>query len=149
MKTRKDVDACECVTDHGMKECLGKKDNYNPHIKDSACTCIDEHYCGKKPQHTPTPWRLDKENPDLVRDEKDGFLVTKVTGANDLESHANAEFIVRAVNSHEEMLIALRSVRNEFRAYVLNDPKNLETANGSRILAQIDRAIAKAERNGE
>lgn len=53
-------------------------------------------------------------------------------------------YVVRAVNAHEEMLDALRSVRNEYRAYVLNDA-NMEDAKGSRILAQIDRAIAKAE----
>lgn len=43
------------------------------------------------------------------------------------------------------LLEAAISVRNEYRSYVLNDPKNLEDAKGSRILAQIDRAIAQAE----
>lgn len=84
-------------------------------------------------EHTPTPLQYTEEL-DLRKDLKDaGWISSRVDG------------IVRAVNSHEEMLTALRSVRNEFRAYVLNDPKNLETAIGSQVLAQIDRAITKAE----
>ena len=90
-----------------------------------------------KASHTPTPLKMEYWDgaiitPELLRDKLGTSL-------------AHSKRIVRAVNSHEELLTALRSVRNEFRAYVLNDPKNLETALGSRILAQIDRAITKAE----
>lgn len=110
----------------------------------------------KKVQHTPTPWGFEKINYDayssairtidpLSKELNGGsFTVAHLAGANGV-AEANAEFIVRAVNSHEVLLSALRSVRNEYRSYILNDPNNLQDSKGSRILAQIDYAISEAE----
>lgn len=93
-------------------------------------------------KHTPTPWKIEVvEGLSIYGPE--GLLLADLKGNH--QTKANAAFIVKAVNCHEEMLTALRSVRNEYRRYVLNDPKNIEDAIGSRVLAQIDRAITKAE----
>ena len=61
-----------------------------------------------KPQtaaHTPTPWKVREQTNgwmDIVWDRKDG-LITESTIVR-LSNKANAAFIVRAVNAHEEMV---------------------------------------------
>jgi len=78
--------------------------------------------------HTPTPWRVEQESTQIwnVIDEQDqttyalGYpIVTCRTspcsswakGPNVDEGEANAAFIVKAVNSHEKLVEALRLVR--------------------------------------
>lgn len=60
----------------------------------------------KRNDHTPTPWKV--EGPFLERSifgEKD--LVTRLVGFDKIQS-ANAAFIVRAVNSHDALIKALK-----------------------------------------
>lgn len=72
-------------------------------------------------RHTPTPWRavIDQGNPRvfkhamaLVATTAEGAHVQAIdctrSGANFVEDRANAEFIVRAVNCHEELVAALK-----------------------------------------
>lgn len=142
MKTRKDVDACKC-TEHGEKECLGNTESYNPHMKDETCTCIDEHNCGKsnknnprlKPQHTPTPWKTMTLNPYIFSgEEPEEIAVARFDMKLPLDQQkANAAFIVKAVNCHEELLEAAKSMQAEIRRRV-----------GFTATAW-DEAIAKAE----
>ena len=64
-----------------------------------------------KPQHTPTPWKLDGN--DIVVDAQGmiacayGFIVNG-KAIRTPETFANAAFIVRAVNSHEALINALK-----------------------------------------
>jgi hypothetical protein len=64
-------------------------------------------------QHTPTPWMLD---PHFVLRDADGEWVTRLNTSrrhdnkHDPEAEANAEFIVRCVNAHDELVAALRDI---------------------------------------
>lgn len=105
-----------------------------------------------KAQHTPTPWNLNDHqgypvnSKEYIRD-SNGLCIATVHEMADgirnaelrAESAGNAAFIVRAVNSHEDMLEVLKIV-------ALFDPSN------PNILIQMcavrdeaKRAIAKAE----
>lgn len=72
--------------------------------------------------HTPLPWKA-AIGPDDRFPHKgnvygaDGIIVASLAGVwrEGVESEANAEFIVRACNSHEELLAALRFVCAEIR----------------------------------
>ncbi len=75
--------------------------------------------------HTPTPWETDWSG--QIRQAGGEELFIADFGPNE----PNAAFIVRAVNSHEEMLYALKAIR-EFKDFAAC--KNL-----------IERAIVKAE----
>lgn len=102
----------------------------------------------KEPQHTPTPWHFEKGrfNSDDLSDshigsivsEKD-FILAAINGdaGSSEEVEANAAFIVRAVNAHEELLeaakIGLRYMKPEEKVIYGVDKKIVE------------RAIAKAE----
>jgi hypothetical protein len=83
-----------------------------------------------KPAHTPTPWTFDscKTVRLLSLDHKIeiGSLWLKTE-----QAETDAAFIVRAVNSHEELLETLKAARRE-----LNDSHRYD---------YIDEAIAKAE----
>lgn len=122
---------------------------------------------------TPGPWRLDgpyqipidAAPPNYVEgfmvmnaDERFGhsFPVARVIGPAyagredecDPELCANAEFIVRACNSHEELLVALALARDTivgvkmFKRRDSDDYKRLD-----RVLRLIDKAFAKAYGN--
>ena len=64
-------------------------------------------------QHTPTPWRLDKVEANLVP------AMSKLY--KKAEAKANSAFIVQAVNSHDVMLDTLKHIENHaktiFHAY--------------------------------
>ena len=71
-------------------------------------------------KHTPTPWRRSTTNPFAINTAEGGasraiaevstgeWMPDVFVGAN--EAIANAEFIVRACNSHDELLAALSDV---------------------------------------
>jgi hypothetical protein len=71
-------------------------------------------------QHTPTPWGYDLNHTIaavLPDDEEWGVTVCQVAGEYGIgrgkvseEDKANAEFIVRACNSHDDMLKALEAI---------------------------------------
>lgn len=109
--------------------------------------------CGSwdiEPQHTPTPWKLASWSPTLIVSESEGRHLANM---NDVEvrhrgdkepqtgSIANAAFIVRAVNSHEELIGMLKVYRNELMAKA--------TTTGEKgylnMYQLVDKAIAKAK----
>ncbi len=105
-----------------------------------------------KTQHTPTPWKLFPG----VGEDLDGVMSEKVNaGGNFYIAQCNvkgdAEFIVRAVNSHE----ALLSDHEKFSKLCveLNNQKNILLEAAKRVLAEdnvdamdsLKDAIAKAE----
>jgi len=64
-------------------------------------------------KHTPGPWRIDAPAGSVIigPDEIDVALTFAGSGFRELETdEANAEFIVRACNSHDELLAALQRV---------------------------------------
>ena len=58
--------------------------------------------------------------------------------------HTNAEFIVKAVNCHEELVEALKEALKELHSY----HENYSTADKGEIFTIIKQALAKAEGKG-
>lgn len=81
-----------------------------------------------KAKHTPTPWRLSRYIGHEPKEDWPGriignngqdvfagpFSFRALTGKTAKEAEANAEFIVRAVNCHEELLAACRAAVSAF-----------------------------------
>jgi hypothetical protein len=89
--------------------------------------------------HTPTPWKAERW---LIMDMSNRRIAEAsigITGEIDL---ANAAFIVRACNSHDELIEVLKDAILEIE--YLHD-KFKTTGSGNATLAKIDAAIAKAE----
>ena len=72
----------------------------------------------KTPTHTPTPWI--QNGPTIEANKKPAaiigraifecFTIKHYYGIGDEEGTANAEFIVRAVNAHDQMVAILKSI---------------------------------------
>lgn len=94
-----------------------------------------------KTQHTPTPWSFVDTNMQT----KDGVEVHRWFNAGGLPlplTDANAAFIVRAVNSHEDMLdVIKRAKRVVAESCGYNDGVRFHTD----LLRDIESAIAQAE----
>lgn len=143
MKTRKEV---KCIIDELPDKRIGMSKE-------------DHAYCPKchpKPtpetSHTPTPWELGADGRGIMADNQKLILHVKNTGPEHAgkpghvsvrESLANAAFIVRAVNSHDELLEAAKNARNVLAALAVGDLKQVR-ADSSALLA-LRSAIAKAE----
>jgi len=102
--------------------------------------------------HTPTPWNIGQYQRELdwygnevlvtgIYSKQDGVKVAKVeTWLGEeykAESDANAELIVRAVNSHAALLEALK--------LTLMNAKAPEATDWSAVVQRLERAIAQAE----
>jgi hypothetical protein len=77
---------------------------------------------------TPTPWKLALTDDTIIRG-PDGSYIAAVTGDYNSESdwpcmEANAAFIVRAVNAHDDLVTALKSI---LRLQDENDGADFET----------------------
>lgn len=111
-------------------------------------------------KHTPTPWR---ESRGFISSDANGYvpLITpfredahrEMHGNPTPEAQANAEFIVRACNSHDDLLKACESARATIKALceelgARETPERnlvgelIRNTNGT--LEQLDAAIAKA-----
>lgn len=98
--------------------------------------------------HTPTPWKLGPTG-DTV-DDANGLELLRMYEADGREEptalpyRANAAFIVRACNSHEELLSALKRAREALKA---NEEitGTWELYQASPEMKAIHAAIAKAE----
>ena len=68
--------------------------------------------------HTPTPWHVDGTS---IRASDgygiDWYITEALEQAGDSDPGANAEYIVRAVNSHEALLAALEAIVNTYRTF--------------------------------
>jgi hypothetical protein len=85
----------------------------------------------KTPSHTPTPWM---RNGAGISTESSSASLCVCAG---VEGQENAAFIVRAVNSHQELMEALKNVRLELESETMC-PKT------KRLWAYVDQAIVKA-----
>jgi hypothetical protein len=96
-------------------------------------------------EHTPTPWKVVKtpkqEGGNITQIYGgDGFeVVTRVRSA-ERSTAKNAAFIVKAVNSHEELLEALKEI---VQIELDQDPESRNVQDEA--LAQYQSIIAKAE----
>lgn len=97
-------------------------------------------------KHTPTPWHVERDD-NVVS--CDGTLIAAAYGVYPKEydrtsAASDAEFIVRAVNCHEELLWALKTVLDSMGA--LSNPTELGGwAISERDQSKIMAAIARAE----
>lgn len=61
-------------------------------------------------QHTPTPWNIHQpsynETP-LIFGLGDDYAIAEISGVDQTNKEASAEFIVRACNAHEDLINAL------------------------------------------
>lgn len=104
--------------------------------------------------HTPTPWRVNAINEIIGEDlrlKKSGYNATSRLITNcqtvpaldryeeKLIDNANASFIVRCVNSHEELLEACKKARNGF----YEDDDHLAMFDA---IKDIEKALTKAEK---
>lgn len=108
-------------------------------------------------EHTPTPWKV-FTSPDGLKlvgigsVEGEGICDAGfgVWRWNDAEGVQNADLIVRAVNSHADMLAALKSVRQELWVDYCLEKGRTDIApdefNARPHIRIIDTAVAKAER---
>lgn len=132
MKTKKHTVACE---------------NEQEYRREAKCFCKALSYYGTteavepKPSHTPTPWKITYYEDGLLEGLNfiEGSDKTEVCSINDASTSgkANAAFIVRACNLHEDFMDLVRIV-------VGNDHMMNEVLPQS-MAERLD-AIAKAER---
>lgn len=109
-------------------------------------------------QHTPGPWNFkDRENgndaqaefPTKINFGLEGYGVGSVVGSvyvwmRDLDTaKANAAFIVRACNSHDDLLAALQSI-STLASCAPNDDEKISGQEFTRIMNTARAAIAKA-----
>lgn len=96
-----------------------------------------------QPHHTPTPWKIDPlglGTPWNIGTEAHNVILVAET--SDDCRNANAAFIVRAVNSHEELLTAFIRLRNEAGHFIATGKGKEFLANAYKLATE---AIAKAE----
>ena len=79
-------------------------------------------------EHTPTPWEIQNHEDSL-------YIGPAIIEGNDSEDLANAAFIVKCVNSHEELVSKLKT----FRAILI--AKGDQAA----YVAELEALLAKAE----
>lgn len=98
----------------------------------------------KQTKHTPTPWKVVKHSNFNLFDSTDHhtFAIelgggSKVALLGD-NQEANAAFIVKAVNAHEELLDTLYIVKCSLEAFDQTDSMK-------RIINNIKQALARAE----
>jgi hypothetical protein len=95
-------------------------------------------------KHTPTPWIADLEAGAIFRIEGNEEIQVADISAKD----EDLEFIVRACNAHEDVLVALRSARDELVSLNNNHLSGAAAVVRALVTKQIERynaAIAKAE----
>lgn len=123
--------------------------------------CMPDQHEGQTPfvdvqsKHTPTPWiegKRDDSKPKAMIDPtfhgnyinidpgNGGNGVSAVAQVIGPDREANAAFIVRAVNSHDELLSLLKEIQEEFVA-----GRKLGIEPGSHYALKVRDAIAKAE----
>lgn len=105
-------------------------------------------------KHTPTPWKLENRK-------KDGVMGNVITYGTILiaqvfswgkkskykmreQSQANAEFIVRAVNSHEALVGALKAL-----VYILYESGEVLHDNGIGYVKELNDALEALKQAGE
>ena len=98
------------------------------------------------PKHTPTPWNYSSGMVWAGRGEE--IAVARAArddeATSPCERDANAEFIVRACNAHDELLEALRSIVVDADRLIAETPRHALSQPYTVLLDQARAAIAKA-----
>lgn len=108
-------------------------------------TAVDE---SQKAAHTPTPWKSRINISDrCIELETDKTHVASVHGNSQSEIEANAAFIVRAVNSYNDLLIIAKEALCELDPDCKYDGERWERGMSDRegLIIGLYEAIAKAE----
>jgi hypothetical protein len=93
-------------------------------------------------KHTPTPWRQQGEpNGHRINGEGGPVAVASPRFMDRTERLANAAFIVRACNAHEDLLAACKKLLGLVR----ERPENLASYGAHYTVQDAEAAIAKAE----
>ena len=92
-------------------------------------------------KHTPTPWKLykDKNGARFIQNPKELCTICWVGNEwtpGDWEAQANAQFIVKAVNCHDELFDVLVACKEELIQRGYNEEDNL--------LLRVEEALRKA-----
>ena len=100
-------------------------------------------------QHTPTPWSCippgnPESNPSWAIEFLNGFIVSTL-GGND---QANAEFIVKACNCHDDLLAACKDTLADVDFYLTDVDWASRHKNWQDRVTQLRAAIAKAKPKG-
>ena len=92
-----------------------------------------------EPKHSPLPFKMHRmgEFDETVILDNGGGGVARVSGKPD------AEFILRAVNAHKDMLVALGKLADMYQ--ILLETSGIYTEKSTRALSAARAAIAKAE----
>jgi hypothetical protein len=89
-------------------------------------------------KHTPTPWGESNYPGDIV--DSDGELLATAYSMDDgICAGANAAFIVRAVNSHEQLVAALNKIHNWLVCAPIATPEDM-----AQSFAEMERAASIA-----
>ena len=125
------------------KQCVDFTSNV---IHGETCSCKSSSKAARTEQsegHTPTPWRkLVGGKLQIASDNTSTIIGEIYSQPNVLEKYENAEFIVRAVNSHEALLRELKSAIFYIETYGGEVTSNF-AADGN--LTQIKEIIRQAE----
>lgn len=94
----------------------------------------------KRTEHTPTPWIATETGMDECEEtfEISSMKTDGMTGGYRWFNRADAAFLVRAVNSHEELLNCLKGAMMIVKA--------LSSDYDTVFVQEVEKAIAKAER---
>lgn len=91
--------------------------------------------------HTPTPWAALSMNnavdcwPVITSEDRTDFIAELQINKKDRE--ANAAFIVKAVNCHEELVNALESILKRFEKQIARDAESKAVKNALSILIKV------------
>ncbi len=95
--------------------------------------------------HTKTPWKYEEETETIRSTPSNYWIASMDSWDGAVNNEANARFIVKAVNNHEQLVEMLKSCLN-----ILKDQeilKEYQNNNQAKIIALsiIEKAISKAE----
>ncbi len=92
--------------------------------------------------HTKTPWKVADQKEYIYANNRTSVAKTLTIDCPFMEAAANSAFIVRAVNSHEELLDTLKGITKAFKKL---SEKYEPDHTDAEWLAHATEAIAKAE----
>lgn len=89
-------------------------------------------------KHTPTPWAYDSATNQIRNEQREVIADLDYSGQLAVTDQANAAFIVKAVNSHGQLLAALRDANELLK----QEGMDLDDAVNCDIVARIHSALA-------
>lgn len=75
---------------------------------------VTDSVVSSEPRHTPTPWVLEGNS---INGKDFEGCIAMASGKSAHQNLINAAYIVRAVNSHEELLRAAKAMHDEFLSH--------------------------------